>query len=711
MEPFKGFAIGNYATNGKLIGKGSFADVYLGHPVDSPTEYVAIKVISKSRLIKLNPKHMQQMESEIRIMKTLYHENIVNLNDVYVDADYIYLVLEYCEGGDLSSYLKKHKPLSEDTARYFLRQLAAGLQYLDSKNIVHRDLKPHNLLLAPTKSRSGGLSFEENSQSSRLKIADFGFARHLEPQSLANTMCGTPLYMAPEIFLRSNYNSKADLWSVGVILFEMVFGTTPFTGANHIELADNVRQNPVKFPDNIKVSPECKDLLQSLLRKNEKERITLDEVSQHPFMIHDINAFKTSASLSISLSQSGHRKRSYTTGSAPRDGDDNYVPPSSTPMPTGSLNRESNFASPPPPSSLGNAAPPTHYYQPLNYTPLDRGHNGINHFSPPLSSTPLRNASGDINPSYLRSPSSSGGFTDAHGSGGWGVRKPITNPFKESFETPSNLTNPKEKGSTDHADRSFDMTTKSDLAHASPEEITDQLESLANLAPLVIGMADKWNTSRPVDALALYVKALQIYSSVANSTKKALQSHTLTGSSRLGQVMERIVNMYKQTLHKAETLRRKLHPSETCPPAEKCIYEAALRKGREGAVAEGLSNFEEAESLYLRSSQLLQLLLLSSDTSHASDKGVLKACMWFPILCLGIHLTTVSGHPCVGQTTNLWQGDCVRSAKRYPPPATRELEENWGKFPFPKSEKVENMVRKKKLDRLSEPRVVPRQWK
>lgn len=135
------------------------------------------------------------------------------------------MVFEYCGGGDLSKYISQNKHLSEEMAKKFMTQLAAGLKYLHSLHIIHRDLKPHNLLLTST-----------NKEDHILKIADFGFAKTFDASTLSETVCGSPLYMAPEILKGQKYSSKADLWSVGTILFEMITGKPPFPARSTVEL-------------------------------------------------------------------------------------------------------------------------------------------------------------------------------------------------------------------------------------------------------------------------------------------------------------------------------------------------------------------------------------------------------------------------------------------------------------------------------------------
>lgn len=172
-------SVGDYMLKDK-IGKGSYADVYKGYHKTTSVKH-AIKVIFKENLS--DPKLLQGLESEIRIMREFNHENIVKLYEYFSSEKNFYLVLELCEGGDLSKFIKKRKRLSERVAHSFLLQLANGLSFLQERNFIHRDLKPANVLLT------------ESSEDAVLKLADFGFARHLTAATLAQTRCGTPLYM------------------------------------------------------------------------------------------------------------------------------------------------------------------------------------------------------------------------------------------------------------------------------------------------------------------------------------------------------------------------------------------------------------------------------------------------------------------------------------------------------------------------------------
>ena len=224
-----------FACTRKQLGKGTYSKVYKGYFINSdtdekkPRQYVAIKKMSNLQL-----KAYECLENEIEIMKQLDHPNILKLIDVIeestndkstndksttnkstndksknnksitnksTDDVILYIILEYCGGGDLKRLItdkhhRENKKLKEKYAIYYFKQIAEGLQYLRSHNVVHRDLKLHNILLSEDRRT--------------LKIADFGFAKVIKDESLVETLCGTPLYMAPEILQKKPYTIKAD---------------------------------------------------------------------------------------------------------------------------------------------------------------------------------------------------------------------------------------------------------------------------------------------------------------------------------------------------------------------------------------------------------------------------------------------------------------------------------------------------------------------
>ncbi|KAF8452741.1 kinase-like domain-containing protein [Boletus edulis BED1] len=301
------------------IGKGSFATVYKGYHEETH-QTVAIKSVRRDIL---TAKLFDNLQSEIEILKSLSHRHITKLINIVRADRNIFLIMEYCAGGDLTNYIKKrgrvegleYAPtsgaalqyyphprsggLDEVVVRSFLRQLARALKFLRTRNLIHRDIKPQNLLLNPA-------SPEELAKGHPigvpiLKVADFGFARSLPKTMLAETLCGSPLYMAPEILRYEKYDAKADLWSVGAVLYEMCVGKPPFRAQNHVELLKKIEQSKgVKFPDEdppratsnhptphsaASTKPEepqavpsdIKELIRALLRRRPAERASFEE--------------------------------------------------------------------------------------------------------------------------------------------------------------------------------------------------------------------------------------------------------------------------------------------------------------------------------------------------------------------------------------------------------------------------------------------------
>ncbi|KAK2605326.1 hypothetical protein N8I77_008172 [Diaporthe amygdali] len=307
---------------GSKIGKGSFASVYVGTHKASGAA-VAIKSVE---LGKLKGKVKDNLYSEIKILEKLRHPHIVALHECVETPTHINLMMEYCLLGDLSLFIKKRDLLSTNPAthdmarkypntpnaglneviiRHFLKQLASALEFLRSLNLVHRDVKPQNLLLLPS------VDFRESnrevpqilsaSQDSlipavglrslpMLKLADFGFARVLPSTSLAETLCGSPLYMAPEILRYERYDAKADLWSVGTVLYEMAAGRPPFRASNHVELLRKIEasNDSIKFPRESNLSSDMKLLIRALLKRNPVERISFENFFSHPVVVSEI---------------------------------------------------------------------------------------------------------------------------------------------------------------------------------------------------------------------------------------------------------------------------------------------------------------------------------------------------------------------------------------------------------------------------------------
>ncbi|KAI8818907.1 uncharacterized protein EV422DRAFT_569180 [Fimicolochytrium jonesii] len=340
-------AVGDYII-GHEIGRGSFATVYMGKTI-ATGHPVAVKSVSRE---KLNRKLMENLESEIKILKGIQHEHVVALLDIMKTDKHIHLIMEYCSLGDLSNYIKKRglvgglqveagqwNPMSsvwgglnDIIVRDFLKQLASAMEFLRAHDLIHRDLKPQNVLLCPGPFDAPGLqipSFVQPGTSVMLpplpvlKLADFGFARALPAHSLASTLCGSPLYMAPEILRGDKYGPSADLWSFGAILYEMICGRPPFKAQNHIDLLRKIDRGEgyIRFPgegaiaapahrNSLSSSPssrlgyspsssprflapsgaqalgdDLKDLVRKLLKRVPAERMSFEAFFSHPCVI------------------------------------------------------------------------------------------------------------------------------------------------------------------------------------------------------------------------------------------------------------------------------------------------------------------------------------------------------------------------------------------------------------------------------------------
>lgn len=255
--------IGNYYHKYEQIGKGAYSTVYKAYHNDL-SKIFAVKEIN----ISIHKKNIERFREEIFLMNKFNHQNILKLYETIEDDNYIYLILEYCENGDLKNFLSK-RPMKEKNVRKFMKQIVSGLQYLNNKNVYHRDLKPQNILLT---------------KDYTIKISDFGLAKTCESDTLLDTICGSPMYMAPEIMKYKKYDTKADLWSLGVIFYQMLTGKTPYTARSHSELMNNIENQDVIFPKCICVTKEGLDLLLKLLQKKSDERMTWEELFKHTWL-------------------------------------------------------------------------------------------------------------------------------------------------------------------------------------------------------------------------------------------------------------------------------------------------------------------------------------------------------------------------------------------------------------------------------------------
>ncbi len=266
------------------IGSGAFGNVYRGKCRLTGCD-CAIKAIPRE---KLTPRILSYLDREIKILRSLSHENIARLLDVQSTEDYTYLVFELYNGGDLSKFVKKRTGrLDEPLVRHIVRQIVRAMNVLNRQSIIHRDIKLANVFLHyPTREATDrGLPV--------VKLGDFGFARELSvgemvvpPETdLAMSHVGTPINMAPEIIHDQPYSFKADIWSLGTITYELLCGHPCFNGLTKCELFQNVEKGIYKVPKSIRPSKECIDFLSSCLVEDTAKRITWEQVMVHPFLI------------------------------------------------------------------------------------------------------------------------------------------------------------------------------------------------------------------------------------------------------------------------------------------------------------------------------------------------------------------------------------------------------------------------------------------
>ena len=245
---------------GKLLGRGGFAYCYEYKCVDN-NKIFAIKVINKDN-IKL-PRQRQKLMSEIKIHKSLHHNQVVAFEHNFEDEKNVYILLEICRHQTLNELYKRRKTLTEIEVQCYTIQLIKGLQYLHSHKIIHRDLKLGNLFLT---------------DKMELKIGDFGLATKLDYDGeKKRTVCGTPNYIAPEV-LGGEHSYEVDVWAIGIIIYTLLIGKPPFESRDINETYKHIKEIDFKFPDNAKISYAAIKLIKRILVKNPSDRPSFDEI-------------------------------------------------------------------------------------------------------------------------------------------------------------------------------------------------------------------------------------------------------------------------------------------------------------------------------------------------------------------------------------------------------------------------------------------------
>ncbi|GAB5034678.1 plk plk-unclassified protein kinase [Nannochloropsis oceanica] len=254
---------------GKLLGKGGFAKCYWATCLETQAHY-ALKIVVKASLHKSKARH-RQLQTEIRIHRTLNHRHIVKFHHFFEDKQHAYILLELCHNHSMSDLLRKRKRLTEGEVQYYLLQLLDALTHLHAKGIIHRDLKLGNLFL---------------DKHMRIKVGDLGLAAKLLSHSdRKKTMCGTPNYIAPEILESTTGHSfQVDIWSLGVIAYTLLVGRPPYECKDVKSTYQRILANRYTFPETVSVSEPAKELIRSMLQSKPEHRPSLEALGSMPFL-------------------------------------------------------------------------------------------------------------------------------------------------------------------------------------------------------------------------------------------------------------------------------------------------------------------------------------------------------------------------------------------------------------------------------------------
>lgn len=254
----------------KVIGKGSFGKVFQVRK-NGQEDIFAMKVLDKSLIRRKN--QIEHTQTERNILGLVDHPFIVGMKYAFQTKDKLYFVLDYCPGGELFFHLGKEKKFSEDRARFYAAEIVLALEHLHKRKIVYRDLKPENVLLT---------------EDGHIRLTDFGLSKEniVDADKGAQSFCGTPEYLAPEILNRTGHGQAVDWWSLGALLYEMLTGWPPFYSRDQERLFTKIKRAKLDIPQNI--SADAADILSRLLEKNPVDRLggstrDADDVKSHPF--------------------------------------------------------------------------------------------------------------------------------------------------------------------------------------------------------------------------------------------------------------------------------------------------------------------------------------------------------------------------------------------------------------------------------------------
>ena len=240
----------------KTLGRGAHGKVLLCERRNCSGERYALKIIKKQHIIDAN--QFEHTLAEKIILSSLNHPFLVSLKYAFQTDEKIYFVMEFMKGGELFQHLRRYKSFSEEQTKFVAACIVLALGHLHNHNFIYRDLKPENVLM---------------DDRGFAKLTDFGLAKHLDVSDVAFTFCGTPEYLAPEVILDKGCNRPADWWSLGILVYEMLYGLPPFYSKDVQEMYKKTILEPLKFKPRPNISDEAKDFIAGLLVKAPSKRL------------------------------------------------------------------------------------------------------------------------------------------------------------------------------------------------------------------------------------------------------------------------------------------------------------------------------------------------------------------------------------------------------------------------------------------------------
>ena len=252
----------------KELGAGSYGRVILVQHKITQAKY-AIKCIDKRN--KVNIEEKPYFRREIEIMYRVHHPNVVKLFGHFEDNKYCYFIMEYIPGGNVYNLVPKNgfRTVPIQTIASIMKDVISAVYFLHhmSPPIIHRDIKPENVVL---------------DQNMKAKLTDFGWSNYMQGDMKRTTVCGTPVYLAPEIINNRGHDEKVDIWCIGVLLFELLTGISPFQGFDVQTIKYNINRLNIAWQKNM--DRDAVDLIKRILKYNPEERISLENMLLHPFM-------------------------------------------------------------------------------------------------------------------------------------------------------------------------------------------------------------------------------------------------------------------------------------------------------------------------------------------------------------------------------------------------------------------------------------------